>query len=65
MVDQKLKNQNPEKHSNFKFGALKSSKKTQKIFDLGLACQKNIFFSKTQNHIKSPEKCLKRVFNGF
>ena len=65
MVGQKIKNQNPEKHSNFKFGELESSKKIQKIFDLGLACQKNIFFSKTQNHIKPPKKCSKRVFNGF
>ena len=69
---QKIKNQNPEKHSNFAFWELKSSKKIKKIFGLGLTLPKTdllskkiFFFSKTQNHIKPPEKCSKRVFNGF
>ena len=67
----KIKNQDPGKHSNFALRELKSPKKYKKMFDLLLgpilnSCeQKNIFFYKTQNHVKPLKKCCNLVFGGF
>ena len=68
----KIKNQDPGKHSNFALRELKSPKKyKKKMFDLLLSpvlnsCeQKNIFFFKTQNHVKPLKKCCNLVFGGF
>ena len=67
----KTEKSRPRKTLKLCLRELKSPKKIQKIFDLGLcpvltSCVQIIFFiSKTQNHVKPLKKCCKLVFYGF
>ena len=67
----KIKNQDPENTQTLPWENSNRQKNTKKMFDLLLSSvlnsceQKNIFFFKTQNHVKPLKKCCNLVFGGF